>query len=83
VSRNQHLRSRSPTRPVHPRGPDALPAEDQRHWAATTQSLIGDIYSFPFSRPMNPADDHSRDYYEVIQKPMDLKSVMKNIAAGR
>jgi hypothetical protein len=63
--------------------PQALPPEDQRRWAEITRCLIDDIYSFPFRRPMNPADDHSRDYYKVIQKPMDLTTVMANIDAGK
>jgi hypothetical protein len=66
-----------------PQGPQALPHEDQRRWAEITRCLIDDIYSFPFRRPMNPADDHSRDYYKVIQKPMDLTTVMANIDTGK
>jgi hypothetical protein len=71
------------TGPAPPPLPLALPPEDRRRCVEITQSLIDDIYSFPFRRPMNPADDHSRDYYKVIQRPMDLTTVMKNIETGK
>jgi hypothetical protein len=74
-------RGASTTSAVKPKPKPKRPmnGDDQRKSIEITKHLIANHYSFPFRKPMNPADDSIREYFKVIQKPMDLSTILSNL----
>jgi hypothetical protein len=85
---DQSQKPRAPTRKFTRPGPlplppvvktDPMPPADYAKCHALTTALLDNHYSFWFRTPVDLQSEGAKAYYQAIQRPMDLGTVMRKL----
>jgi hypothetical protein len=60
-----------------------MPQDDYAKCLHLTTQFIDSHYSFWFREPVDPHSEGAKAYYQCIQKPMDLGTVLSKLESGQ